>query len=85
MGRSEAEAAGVALAKEEKEQKEANKGHDGSSSLNQRVALFCVDQVQYLAGLHARYWGRLDGARREAVRLRTERRVREAFGDVGVV
>lgn len=50
-----------------------------SSESDWRVALFCVDQVQYLAGLHERYWGRLDEARREAVRLRTERRLREAM------
>lgn len=43
------------------------------------LALYCVVQVQHLPRLHERYWGRLDEARREAVRLRTDRRVREAM------
>lgn len=32
-----------------------------------RVALYCVDQVRYLPGLHKRYWDRLDEERRETV------------------
>lgn len=43
--------------------------------LCRRVALYCVDQVRYLPGLHRRYWDRLDEARRETVWRRTERRV----------
>lgn len=71
-----------------------NKGGDGTDQadgretsdeekvkLNEKGTLHCVDQVQYLPGLHERYWGRLDEARREAVRLRTERRVREALAN----
>ncbi|ROW11944.1 hypothetical protein VPNG_05216 [Cytospora leucostoma] len=45
------------------------------------VALYYVNQVRYLPGLRARYLARLDEARRDAVRLRTGRRVREANGE----
>lgn len=48
--------------------------------LPMEVALYYVNQVRYLPGLRQRYWARLDEARREAVRLRTGRRVREANG-----
>lgn len=48
--------------------------------LGKEVAMYLVDQVQHLPGLHKRYWERLDEARREAVQLRTDRKVREALG-----
>lgn len=47
--------------------------------LVKELAMSCVDQVQYLPGLYDRYRERLDEARREAVHLRTERKVREAL------
>lgn len=47
--------------------------------LGKALIMYCVDQVQYLPGLYCRYWERLDEARREAVHLRTERKVREAL------
>lgn len=47
--------------------------------LGKGLIMYCVDQVQYLPGLYARYRERLDEARREAVQLRTERKVREAL------
>ncbi|KAF3766588.1 hypothetical protein M406DRAFT_68908 [Cryphonectria parasitica EP155] len=43
------------------------------------VEVHLVDQVRHLPGLHRRYWARLDDVRREALKLRTERRVRDAF------
>lgn len=47
--------------------------------LDKGSAMYCVDQVRYLPGLYYRYRERLDEARREAVQLRTERKVREAL------
>lgn len=47
--------------------------------LGKGLIIHCVDQVQYLPGLYNRYRERLDEARREAVQLRTERKVREAL------
>lgn len=45
-----------------------------------RVALYCVDKVRYLPGLHRRYWDRLDEERRETVWTRTKHRVCAAQG-----
>lgn len=46
--------------------------------ITKEIALYCVNRVRYLPGLRKRYWDRLDEARREAVRSRTEKRVRDA-------
>lgn len=57
------------------------RGDDGNErALEDAVVSYCAGQVQHLPGLHERYWARLDEARRDAVRLRTERRMREATG-----
>lgn len=47
--------------------------------LGKGLIMYCIDQVQHLPGLYSRYRERLDEARREAVQLRTERKVREAL------
>lgn len=51
----------------------------GNRPLGKEKAMYCVDKVQYLPGLHKRYGARLDEATREAVRSRTERRLSEAL------
>lgn len=48
--------------------------------LSKTAALYCVDQVRYLPGLHKRYWDRLDETQREVVRLRTENNLWKAQG-----
>lgn len=46
--------------------------------VSMKAALYCANQVRYLPGLRKRYRKRLDEARREAARLRTEERVQDA-------
>lgn len=54
--------AAAIMKEEEEEEEEEEKELEARRRLCRRVALYCVDQVRYLPGLHRRYGDRLDEA-----------------------
>lgn len=52
----------AAAIRKEEEEEEGEEKEQARRRLCRRVALYCVDQVRYLPGLHRRYGDRLDEA-----------------------